>query len=65
MAAAGCEDIGIDPQMMLPELLTRHPQARGVFDRYGLEGCGGAHGPHESIRFFARAHGVDEGTLLD
>src|SRR5262249_1849920 len=31
---------------------------------YGLRGCGGPLGPYESIRFFARAHGVDERRLL-
>jgi hypothetical protein len=31
-----------------------------VFDRYGSHGCGG----HDTIRFFARAHGVDERRLL-
>ena len=35
-----------------------------VFDRHGLRGCGGPLGPRESIRFFARAHGVDELTLV-
>ncbi len=38
--------------------------ARYIFDRHGLRGCGGPSGPHESIRFFARAHGVDEPMLL-
>ncbi len=52
-------------ETMLPDLLGRHPETRGVFDRYGLSGCGGALGPHETIRFFARAHGVGEAQLLD
>lgn len=50
---------------MLPTLLTRYPHARRVFDRYGLSGCGGPAGPAESLRFFARTHGVDERQLLD
>ncbi len=54
----------IDPQTMLPDLLGRHPQARAMFDRYGLHGYGGRLGPVESIRFFAQAHGVDEPRLL-
>jgi hypothetical protein len=55
----------IQPNIRLPELLMRFPQARAVLDRHGLHGCGGAHGPAESLRFFARAHGVDEALLLD
>lgn len=50
---------------MLPALLSRYPQARPVFDRYGLNGCGGSGGPAESLRFFARTHGVNERHLLD
>ena len=46
------------------ELVRTYPQTRGVFDRYGLRGCGGVDGPAESIRFFARAHGVDLHCLL-
>lgn len=49
----------------MPELLRRYPQARRVLDRYGLRGCGGRDGPHESLRFFARAHGVDGGRLME
>jgi iron-sulfur cluster repair protein YtfE (RIC family) len=45
-------------------LVRTYPQTRGVFDRYGLRGCGGVDGPAESIRFFARAHGVDLHHLL-
>lgn len=52
------------PETLIPDLLQQHPQLRGVFDRYGLQGCGGRNGPHESIRFFARAHTVDEELLL-
>ncbi len=49
---------------MLPDLLRRFPAVRPVFDRYGLRGCGGAHGPAESIGYFAGAHGVDEAQLI-
>jgi hypothetical protein len=55
----------IAPGLPLPDLIRAHPEARAVLDRYGLRGCGGPLGPHESIRFFARAHGVDEAMLLD
>src|SRR5208337_2276971 len=44
--------------------LRLHPETRIVFDGHGLRGCGGPLGPCESIRFFARAHGVDELTLV-
>lgn len=56
--------LAISPDLLVPELLAEHPQARAVLDRYGLRGCGGRLGPDESIRFFARAHGVDEARLL-
>ncbi len=49
---------------MLPDVLRANPQLRPIFDRYGLRGCGGPHGPAETIGFFARAHGVGEATLL-
>jgi hypothetical protein len=58
------KNLGISPDILLPTLLGVHPEARSVFDRYGLRGCGGRLGPHESIHFFARAHGVDERQLL-
>ena len=54
----------ISPETMVPQLLTRWPSTRAVLDRYGLSGCGGRLGPVESIRFFARAHGVPEERLL-
>jgi len=58
-------NVAITPELLLPELLRLHPETRIVFDRHGLRGCGGPLGPYESIRFFARAHGVDELLLLD
>ena len=48
----------------LPEILVKYPSCRKVLDLYGLAGCGGPHGPNESLSFFARAHQVDEETLL-
>lgn len=54
----------VDRNTMLPDLLRRFPGVRPVFDRYGLRGCGGAHGPAESIGYFAGAHGVDEAALI-
>ena len=64
MVTSGRCDVAITPDLLLPELFRLHPETRIVFDRHGLRGCGGPSGPHESIRFFARAHGVDEPTLL-
>src|SRR5512135_3665217 len=45
------------PDLLLPVLFRAHPEARAIFDRHGLHGCGGRDGPYESIRTFARAHG--------
>jgi hypothetical protein len=50
---------------MIPELLKRAPQVRPVLDRYGLHGCGGALGPAEPLHFFALAHDVPLGELMD
>lgn len=35
------------------------PGARRIFDRHGLKGCGGEHGPQEPLSFFASVHQVD------
>lgn len=56
------EVVGADH--LIPDLLRRHPETRRVLDRHGLHGCGGATGPHETLGFFARAHGVDLDQLL-
>jgi hypothetical protein len=50
--------------LLIPDLLRRAPQVRGVLDRYGLRGCGGPLGPHESLGFFAQAHDVPLERLL-
>lgn len=65
MAGANAESRTIHAEQMLPDVLRRFPFLRGIFDRYGLRGCGGAHGPSESIAYFAQAHGVDLHRLLD
>ena len=54
----------ISREMELPEILSRYPSCRSVFDRYGLTGCGGELGPQEPLWFFARAHRVDEAQLI-
>src|SRR5262245_56466756 len=50
--------------LLIPDLLRQAPQVRGVLDRYGLRGCGGSLGPHESLGFFAQAHDVPLDRLL-
>lgn len=52
------------PQQQLPDILRQYPQVRPVLDRYGLQGCGGRHGPAESVEFFARSHGVGLEQLI-
>ena len=59
MITAESRDTRIAPNLLLSDLFCAHPEVRAVFDRYGLRGCGGPGGPHESIRAFARAHGID------
>jgi hypothetical protein len=53
-----------DEKTLIPDLLETAPQARSVLDRYGLRGCGGLKGPHESLGFFARAHEVPLEPLI-
>jgi hypothetical protein len=65
MIANAADRFAINPDVLIPDLLRAHPQARAVLDRHGLRGCGGPLGPYETIHFFARAHGVDEAMLLD
>ena len=48
----------------IAEILTRCPSARHILDRHGLKGCGGEHGPSESLSFFAAVHQVDVKPLL-
>lgn len=46
------------------EIVRHCPNARRVFDRHGLKGCGGQHGPSESLSFFAAVHHADLDELL-
>ena len=51
----------------VPATVVRPPQpllSGLVLDRYGLRGCGGTLGPHESLAFFAPAHDVPPDQLL-
>lgn len=51
-------------QALLPDVIERYPGTRAIFDRYGLQGCGGPLGPNESVSWFARLHGVGLNDLL-
>ena len=48
----------------LPEVIEKYPGTRRIFDEAGLHGCGGASGPHETVEFFSRVHGVPLEKLL-
>lgn len=50
--------MNIDANTLLPEVIKSYPATRAVFDRYGLQGCGGPLGPNETVGWFARLHGV-------
>ncbi|HEU4401358.1 MAG TPA: DUF542 domain-containing protein, partial [Candidatus Polarisedimenticolia bacterium] len=51
----------IDPTLTVAEILKRHPQARAVLARFGLDACcGGAH----PLEFACRAHKVDLAEVL-
>ncbi|HLA12658.1 MAG TPA: DUF1858 domain-containing protein [Pyrinomonadaceae bacterium] len=54
----------ISAQALLPDVIERYPATRAVFDRYGLQGCGGPLGPNETVSWFARLHGVGLKDLL-
>ncbi len=46
------------------EIIQKFPATRGVFDQYGLMGCGGPEGPTEPLSLFARVHQISLDTLL-
>ncbi len=46
------------------EVVKICPNARRIFDRHGLKGCGGEHGPSEALAFFAAVHQVDAEELV-
>lgn len=62
MVAFGAKITG---RTSIPDLLRAAPQVRPVLDKYGLRGCGGEHGPVESLEFFARLHDVDLRQMLN
>jgi len=54
----------ITAEMSVAEAIRIAPHTRDVFDRHGLKGCGGEHGPLEAISFFASVHQIDLDQLL-
>jgi len=48
----------------IADVVKACPTARRVFDKYGLKGCGGEHGPAESLAFFAAVHNVDVDAMV-
>ena len=64
MNTESASTIEIAPGTKIATLLSARPHLRSVLDRYGLRGCGGPHGPAETIGHFARAHRVELDSLL-
>jgi iron-sulfur cluster repair protein YtfE (RIC family) len=46
------------------EVIKKYPEAKQIFNKYGLMECGGPLGPKEPISFFALVHRVDPEKLL-
>jgi hypothetical protein len=46
------------------DVVAGHPATRRVFDRHGLQGCGGELGPNETLEFFAAVHQMDVNQLI-
>ncbi len=55
----------ISESSSVAETVEAVPGARAIFDKHGLHGCGGTHGPTEQLSFFASVHQVDLQALLD
>lgn len=54
----------ITAETSVADIVRQCPSARRIFDQHGLHGCGGEHGPAESLVFFANVHQVDLDLLL-
>jgi NnrS protein len=54
----------INENTSVAEVVKTCPSARRIFDEHGLKGCGGDHGPSESLSFFAAVHQVDVDELV-
>lgn len=46
------------------DVIKQYPDAKKIFNKYGLMECGGPLGPKEPISFFATVHRVDVEKLL-
>ncbi len=54
----------INGNTSVAEVVRSCPNARRIFDRHGLKGCGGEYGPSESLSFFATVHQVNVDELV-
>jgi hypothetical protein len=54
----------INGNTSVTEVVRTCPNARHIFDRHGLKGCGGERGPSESLSFFAAVHQVNVDELV-
>jgi hypothetical protein len=54
----------LSAETSVAEVVRQCPSTRRIFDEHGLRGCGGEHGPAESLAFFASVHQVDLDLLL-
>jgi hypothetical protein len=54
----------IDGNTSVAEIVKSCPSARRIFDQHGLKGCGGEHGPSESLAFFATVHQANLDELV-
>jgi hypothetical protein len=54
----------INGNTSVAEVVRSCPNARRIFDRHGLKGCGGEYGPSESLAFFATVHQVNVDELV-
>jgi len=54
----------INENTSVAEVVKSCPNARRIFDRHGLKGCGGELGPSESLSFFATVHQVNLDELV-
>jgi uncharacterized protein involved in response to NO len=55
----------IDHSLLVSEINQKYPQCRPVFEKYGIAGCGGEHGPQEPLFIFAAAHRVPLRELVE
>jgi len=54
----------ITKETSVADVVQQCPEARRIFDEHGLRGCGGVHGPAESLEFFASVHQADVDQLV-